>query len=200
MGAAAALPEARAAAAALARLTAATRASLEQHVRSPRVCSEGPAQRVTDAWFQTPGASKPLCNAAHILRWASTDGPNQGCLTKRCNTRRCLSMYAHGVLPASHLSHCISIFIFVNCLVGAQVRAEEQELWPLFAENFSEAEQQHLVGVIVGRTGAEVLQAMLPWVTGAPVRRSRLNRRCRLRLIEAVVRAAVERRISLQCK
>ena len=49
-----------------------------------------------------------------------------------------------------------------------QVRAEEQELWPLFAENFSEAEQEHLVGVIVGRTGAEVLQAMLPWVTGAP--------------------------------
>ncbi|KAK9840584.1 hypothetical protein WJX81_003072 [Elliptochloris bilobata] len=47
------------------------------------------------------------------------------------------------------------------------VRAEEQELWPLFAENFSEAEQQHLVGVIVGRTGAEVLQAMLPWVTGS---------------------------------
>jgi len=47
------------------------------------------------------------------------------------------------------------------------VRAEEQELWPLFAENFTEAEQQHLVGVIVGRTGAEVLQAMLPWVTGS---------------------------------
>lgn len=35
--AAATLPEARAAAAALARLTAATRASLEQHVRSPYV-------------------------------------------------------------------------------------------------------------------------------------------------------------------
>ena len=90
-------------------------------------------------------------------------------------------MYAHGVLPASHLSCCISIYVFINCPVGAQVRAEEQELWPLFAENFSEAEQQHLVGVIVGRTGAEVLQAMLPWVTGAPVRRPRLNPRCRLR-------------------
>jgi hypothetical protein len=48
-----------------------------------------------------------------------------------------------------------------------QVRAEEQELWPLFAENFSVGEQEHLVGVIVGRTGAEVLAAMLPWVTGA---------------------------------
>lgn len=46
------------------------------------------------------------------------------------------------------------------------VRAEEQELWPLFAEYFTEAEQDHLVGVIIGRTGAEVLQAMLPWVTG----------------------------------
>lgn len=45
------------------------------------------------------------------------------------------------------------------------VRAEEQELWPLFAEYFTEEEQDHLVGVIVGRTGAEVLQAMLPWVT-----------------------------------
>ncbi len=49
------------------------------------------------------------------------------------------------------------------------MRAEEQELWPLFAEYFTEAEQDHLVGVIIGRTGAEVLQAMLPWVTGALV-------------------------------
>ena len=46
------------------------------------------------------------------------------------------------------------------------VKAEEQELWPLFAENFSVAEQEDIVGMIIGRTGAEVLQAMLPWVTG----------------------------------
>ncbi len=39
-------------------------------------------------------------------------------------------------------------------------------MWPLFAEHFTEQEQEHLVGQIVGRTGAEVLQAMLPWVTG----------------------------------
>jgi len=37
-------------------------------------------------------------------------------------------------------------------------RAEEAELWPLFSEHFSVQEQQHLVGVIIGRTGAEVLQ------------------------------------------
>lgn len=47
------------------------------------------------------------------------------------------------------------------------VMGEEQELWPLFAENFSFEEQQDIVGMIIGRTGAEVLQAMLPWVTGA---------------------------------
>ncbi len=41
-------------------------------------------------------------------------------------------------------------------------------MWPLFAEHFTEQEQEHLVGQIVGRTGAEVLQAMLPWVTGEP--------------------------------
>ena len=42
------------------------------------------------------------------------------------------------------------------------------QVWPLFAEHFTEQEQEHLVGQIVGRTGAEVLQAMLPWVTGKP--------------------------------
>ena len=46
------------------------------------------------------------------------------------------------------------------------VNAEERELWPLFAEHFTCDEQQRLVGRIIGRTGAEVLQAMLPWVIG----------------------------------
>ena len=47
------------------------------------------------------------------------------------------------------------------------VTAEERELWPLFAENFSTEEQEALVGLIVGRTGAEVLAATLPWVAAA---------------------------------
>lgn len=45
------------------------------------------------------------------------------------------------------------------------VRAEEHELWPLFNEHFTVEEQQHIVGMIIGRSGAEVLQAMLPWIT-----------------------------------
>jgi hypothetical protein len=50
-------------------------------------------------------------------------------------------------------------------------RAEEQELWPLFAEHFSIAEQENLVGVIIGNTGAEVLTTMLSWVQGEACRR-----------------------------
>jgi len=55
----------------------------------------------------------------------------------------------------------------VRASLETHVRAEEAELWPLFAEHFTFEEQQHLVGLIIGRTGAEVLQALLPWVTGS---------------------------------
>jgi len=54
----------------------------------------------------------------------------------------------------------------VRASLETHVRAEETELWPLFAENFSVDEQQHLVGMIIGRTGAEVLHSMLSWVQG----------------------------------
>ena len=52
----------------------------------------------------------------------------------------------------------------VRAALETHVRAEEKELWPLFAEHFSVEEQEHLVGVIIGRTGAEVLHTMLSWV------------------------------------
>ena len=51
------------------------------------------------------------------------------------------------------------------------VHSEESELWPLFAEHFSVEEQQYLVGVIIGRTGAQVLQTLLPWISGERRRR-----------------------------
>jgi hypothetical protein len=57
--------------------------------------------------------------------------------------------------------HTVLPFLPPHC------RAEEQELWPLFAEHFSIAEQESLVGVIIGNTGAEVLTTMLSWVQGA---------------------------------
>nr|PNR27802.1 hypothetical protein PHYPA_029954 [Physcomitrium patens] len=47
------------------------------------------------------------------------------------------------------------------------VTREEEELWPLFDVHFSIEEQDEIVGRIIGTTGAEVLQSMLPWVTTA---------------------------------
>ncbi|KAF3597714.1 hypothetical protein DY000_02022786, partial [Brassica cretica] len=44
---------------------------------------------------------------------------------------------------------------------------QELELWPLFDKHFSIQEQDKIVGRIIGTTGAEVLQSMLPWVTSA---------------------------------
>ena len=44
------------------------------------------------------------------------------------------------------------------------VNIEEDELWPIFEEHFTIEEQEELVGLIIGQTGAEVLRAILDWV------------------------------------
>lgn len=46
----------------------------------------------------------------------------------------------------------------VRASLETHIRAEEAELWPLFTEHFSTEEQQYLVGVIIGRTGAQVCE------------------------------------------
>jgi iron-sulfur cluster repair protein YtfE (RIC family) len=51
----------------------------------------------------------------------------------------------------------------VRVCLETHVAREEAELWPLFEKHFSETEQRRLVGLIIGRTGAEVLQSMLSW-------------------------------------
>ncbi len=63
------------------------------------------------------------------------------------------------VASGLHIFSCTQLLLTSLC-------SEESELWPLFSEHFSREEQQYLVGVIIGRTGAQVLQALLPWVSG----------------------------------
>ncbi|KAG6389928.1 hypothetical protein SASPL_151403 [Salvia splendens] len=55
----------------------------------------------------------------------------------------------------------------IKVTLDHHVLREEVELWPLFDRHFSVEEQDKLVGRIIGTTGAEVLQSMLPWVTSA---------------------------------
>lgn len=71
-----------------------------------------------------------------------------------------------GFPPSFRFTRLTSGEIYAN-MTSEQSQAEERELWPLFAENFTVEEQERLVGVIIGRTGAEVMQSLLPWVTGA---------------------------------
>lgn len=55
----------------------------------------------------------------------------------------------------------------IKVTLDHHVTREELELWPLFDIHFSVEEQDKIVGRIIGTTGAEVLQSMLPWVTSA---------------------------------
>ncbi|XP_004242165.1 zinc finger protein BRUTUS-like At1g74770 isoform X1 [Solanum lycopersicum] len=41
---------------------------------------------------------------------------------------------------------------------------EEVELWPLFKEHFSVEEQEKIIGDMLGRTKAEILREMIPWL------------------------------------
>lgn len=55
----------------------------------------------------------------------------------------------------------------IRVTLDQHIFREELELWPLFDRHFSVEEQDKIVGLIIGTTGAEVLQSMLPWVTSA---------------------------------
>ncbi|GAB4840321.1 hypothetical protein Ancab_021088 [Ancistrocladus abbreviatus] len=55
----------------------------------------------------------------------------------------------------------------IRVTLDQHVFREELELWPLFEKHFSVEEQDKIVGRIIGTTGAEVLQSILPWVTSA---------------------------------
>ena len=51
--------------------------------------------------------------------------------------------------------------------VSDHIHREEVELWPLFRECFSLKEQERIIGSILGRTKAEILQDMIPWLMGS---------------------------------
>ncbi|KAJ6803287.1 uncharacterized protein M6B38_107735 [Iris pallida] len=67
----------------------------------------------------------------------------------------------HNELATKLQGMCKSIRVSLD----QHVFREELELWPLFDQHFSVEEQDKIVGRIIGTTGAEVLQSMLPWVT-----------------------------------
>ncbi|KAL8230661.1 hypothetical protein R6Q57_000439 [Mikania cordata] len=52
----------------------------------------------------------------------------------------------------------------MNKMLSDHVNHEEIELWPLFREHLSFQEQEKIIGCMLGRTRAETLQEMIPWL------------------------------------
>lgn len=50
------------------------------------------------------------------------------------------------------------------------INHEEIELWPLFVEHFSIQEQEKIIGCMLGRIRAEILQEMIPWLMASLTR------------------------------
>ncbi|XP_076943225.1 zinc finger protein BRUTUS-like At1g74770 [Bidens hawaiensis] len=49
-------------------------------------------------------------------------------------------------------------------MLSDHMNREEAELWPLFREHLSLKEQEKIIGCMLGRTRAETLQEMIPWI------------------------------------
>ncbi|XP_022134687.1 zinc finger protein BRUTUS-like At1g18910 isoform X2 [Momordica charantia] len=75
--------------------------------------------------------------------------------------------YAHANRKIfSHQQLCLELHDMCKSLhksLSDHVNREEIELWPLFREFFTIEEQENLIGAILGRTKAEILQDMIPW-------------------------------------
>lgn len=86
------------------------------------------------------------------------------CMNSRCVSIDCNdNLRKYNELATTLQGMCKSIRVTLD----QHVFREEHELWPLFDKHFSVQEQEKIVGQIIGKTGAEVLQSMLPWVTSA---------------------------------
>ncbi|KAG9450383.1 hypothetical protein H6P81_010348 [Aristolochia fimbriata] len=68
----------------------------------------------------------------------------------RIQKRRKLCIELHEMCKTMQISLC------------KHMRREEAGIWPLVLKHFSEDEQEKLIGDIMGRTGAEILQTLIP--------------------------------------
>ena len=115
--------------------------------------------------FPALEAKRVLRNVSHAY---ALDHAQEETQFEQCSA--CLErVLATATLPARRaaLEELACLYAGVRGSLETHIRAEETELWPLFAEHFPVAEQEHLVGLIIGRSGADVLTAMLPWVRQA---------------------------------
>lgn len=108
--------------------------------------------------------SKVLSDLSHLheslIKYKSNADSEDKSIFPSCDAEL---MKNHNELARKLQGMCKSIRVSLD----HHVIREELELWPLFDKHFSMEEQDKIVGRIIGTTGAEVLQSMLPWVTSA---------------------------------
>lgn len=110
--------------------------------------------------------SSALNNLAKLQASLASERP-PGTTTDQLHIRR---MYRDMCLELHGMCKSLQITL------GHHMDREETELWPKFLEHFSKEVQENLIGSIIGRTKAEVLQSMLPWLMEAltPIERQTL--------------------------
>lgn len=62
---------------------------------------------------------------------------------------------------------CVKLHNMCKCMnkiLCDHINHEEIELWPLFREEFSIEEQENIIGSMLGRIRAEILEEMIPWL------------------------------------
>ncbi|KAL0538735.1 hypothetical protein IC582_022892 [Cucumis melo] len=91
---------------------------------------------------------------------------------KKCNNSSCMKFHTSDSCDTVRMNIELATKLQGMCrsirvTLDQHIFREESELLPLFHTYFSLDEQDKIVGRIIGTTGAEVLQSMLPWVTSA---------------------------------
>ena len=91
---------------------------------------------------------------------------------KKCNNSSCMKFHNSDSCDTVRMNIELATKLQGMCrsirvTLDQHIFREESELLPLFHTYFSLDEQDKIVGRIIGTTGAEVLQSMLPWVTSA---------------------------------
>eukprot|EP00250_Pteridium_aquilinum_P019141 c24314_g1_i1 orf=828-4589(+) len=111
--------------------------------------------------FEDISAVLAELSALHVRE--STKAPDSAQEMEECEgSSECGKRVKHKLdLSAKLRGMCKSIHMSLD----QHISREERELWPLFKAHFSVQEQEKIVGRIIGTTGAEVLQSMIPWVT-----------------------------------
>ncbi|PSR89630.1 Zinc finger protein BRUTUS-like [Actinidia chinensis var. chinensis] len=130
----------------------------EDEIAFPALEAKGKALNISQSYSIDHKLEVQLFNKISIILdeisglHVSVSTIDVGVLDQRMLNYRQLCLKLHDMCKSMHKVLC------------DHVHREEVELWPLFRECLSIEEQEKIVGCMLGRTRAEILQEMIPWL------------------------------------